>query len=108
MLPSLKRTRSAPRNSTRFAARYPARGHPCELFAAGLATRLAHHSGPRWLAIPCLAEDLHLLFVRQLDWRALLRVMKSLADMSAVTAAFPESSRGWPLGASGPVVFRGT
>jgi hypothetical protein len=69
MLPSLKRTRSAPRNSTRFAAQYPARGHPCERFAAGLATRLAHHSGPRRLAIPYLAEDLHLLFFRQRDWR---------------------------------------
>src|SRR5262249_50946609 len=74
MLPSLKRTRSAPRNSTRFAAQYPARGLPCERFAAGLATRLAHHSGPRRLARPFLAEDLHLLFFRQLDWRTQLRV----------------------------------
>jgi hypothetical protein len=74
MLPSLKRTRSAPRNSTRFAAQYPARGHPCERFAADLATRLAHHSGPRRLAIPFLAEDLHLLFFRQRDWRTRLRV----------------------------------
>src|SRR5262249_46318100 len=72
MLPSLKRTRSAPRNSTRFAAQYPARGLPCERFAAGLATRLAHHSGPRRLARPFLAEDLHLLFFRQLDWRTRL------------------------------------
>src|SRR5262245_30708810 len=75
MLPSLKRTRSAPRNSTRFAAQYPARGLPCERFAAGLATRLAHHSGPRRLARPFLAEDLHLLFFRQLDWRTQLWVM---------------------------------
>src|SRR5262249_38127272 len=74
MLPSLKRTRSAPRNSTRFAAQYPARGLPCERFAAGLATRLAHHSGPRRLASPFLAEDLPLLFFRQLDWRTRLRV----------------------------------
>src|SRR5262249_11531073 len=73
MLPSLKRTRSAPRNSTRFAAQYPARGLPCERFAAGLATRLAHHSGPRRLARPFLAEDLHLLFFRQLDWRTPLQ-----------------------------------
>src|SRR5262245_28449452 len=69
----VKRTRSAPRNSTRFAAQYPARGHPCERFAAGLATRLAHHSGPRRLARPFLAEDLHLLFFRQLDWRTRIR-----------------------------------
>src|SRR5262249_25359053 len=82
MLPSLKRTRSAPRNSTRFAAQYPARGHPCERFAAGLATRLAHHSGPRRLARPFLAEDLHLLFFRQLDWRTRLGVIRdrSLPD----------------------------
>src|SRR5262245_45736927 len=31
------RTRSAPRNSTRFAARYPARGLPCERFKLSLA-----------------------------------------------------------------------
>jgi hypothetical protein len=37
MLPSLKRTRSAPRNSTRFAARYPAHGLPCERFKLSLA-----------------------------------------------------------------------
>jgi len=32
-----KRTRSAPRNSTRFAAQYPARGIPCERFKMSLA-----------------------------------------------------------------------
>jgi hypothetical protein len=37
ILPSLKRTRSAPGNSTRFAARYPARGFPCERFKLSLA-----------------------------------------------------------------------
>jgi hypothetical protein len=31
------RTRSAPRNSTRFAAQYPARGIPCERFKLSLA-----------------------------------------------------------------------
>src|SRR5262249_55004306 len=31
------RTRSAPRNSTRFAAPYPARGIPCERFKLSLA-----------------------------------------------------------------------
>ena len=51
MLPSRQRTRSAPRNSTRFAARYPARGLPCERFTAALASRnLVHHSGPGRLA----------------------------------------------------------
>src|SRR5262245_4247114 len=31
------RTASAPRNSTRFAAQYPAHGHPCERFKLSLA-----------------------------------------------------------------------
>jgi hypothetical protein len=35
------RTRSAPRNSTRFAAQYPARGLPCERFTSALAGRRA-------------------------------------------------------------------
>ena len=62
MLPSRQRTRSAPRNSTRFAARYPARGLPCERFTAALASRnLVHHSGPGRLARPYPVEDLHLL-----------------------------------------------
>src|SRR5262249_3377337 len=73
----------APRNSTRFAAQYPARGLPCERFAAGLATRLAHHSGPRRLARPFLAEDLHLLFFRQLDWRTPLWVTGGPATLVA-------------------------
>ena len=33
----IKRTRSAPRNSTRFAAQYPAHGRPCERFKLSLA-----------------------------------------------------------------------
>jgi hypothetical protein len=37
MLPSRLRTGSAPRNSTRFAARYPACGLPCERFKLSLA-----------------------------------------------------------------------
>ena len=37
MLPSRLRTGSAPRNSTRFAARYPAHGLPCERFKLSLA-----------------------------------------------------------------------
>src|SRR5580765_775139 len=40
-------TRSAPRNWTRFAARYPAHGLPCERFTAALA-----NSGSGWLARP--------------------------------------------------------
>src|SRR4029077_11561751 len=39
MLPSLTSTRSAPRNWTRFAAQYSARGLPCERFTAALASR---------------------------------------------------------------------
>ena len=35
---------------------------------------LAHHSGPGRLARPYPAEDLHLLFFRQLDWRTQLWV----------------------------------
>ena len=62
MLPSRQRTRSAPRNSTRFAARYPARGLPCERFTAGPREQnLVHHSGPGRLARPYPVEDLHLL-----------------------------------------------
>src|SRR5207248_8033239 len=62
MLHSRQRPRSAPRNSTRFAARYPARGLPCERFTAALASRnLVHHSGPGRLARPYPVEDLHLL-----------------------------------------------
>ena len=47
------RTASAPRNSTRFAAQYPARGHPCERFAAGLATRASRITRGRggWLGL---------------------------------------------------------
>src|SRR5580704_11060962 len=89
ILPSLNRTRSAPRNSTRFAARYPARGHPCERFAAGLATRLAHHSGPRRLAIPYLAEDLHLLFFRQRDWRTPVWVNHDGSTMPVKCPVYP-------------------
>jgi hypothetical protein len=37
MLPSRLRTGSAPRNSTRFAAQYPACGLPCERFKLSLA-----------------------------------------------------------------------
>ena len=45
------RIRSAPRNSTRFAAPYLARGRPCERFASSLAGRRAS-LGVGWLARP--------------------------------------------------------
>ena len=62
MLPSRLRTGSAPRNSTRFAARYPACGLPCERFAAGLATRASRITRGRggWLGLTPW-KDLHLL-----------------------------------------------
>ena len=46
-------TRSAPRNSTRFAAQYSAHGRPCERFAAGLATRTSRitRGRSRWLDV---------------------------------------------------------
>ena len=46
-------TRSAPRNSTRFAAQYSAHGIPCERFAAGLATRTSRitRGRSRWLDV---------------------------------------------------------
>ena len=48
------RTRSAPRNWTRFAARYPARGLPCERFTAALASRASCITRGRggWLDLP--------------------------------------------------------
>src|SRR5271157_5618900 len=48
------RTRSAPRNLTRFAAQYPACGLPCERFAAGLTARTSRITRGRggWLALP--------------------------------------------------------
>ena len=52
-----------------------------------LATRLAHHSGPRRLAIPFLAEDLHLLFFRQRDWRTPVRVTKELFCSCSIARA---------------------
>ena len=54
MLPSRQRTRSAPRNWTRFAAQYSARGLPCERFTAGLADRISCITRGRggWLNLP--------------------------------------------------------
>ena len=54
MLPSRQRTRSAPRNWTRFAAQYSAGGLPCERFTAGLADRISCITRGRggWLNLP--------------------------------------------------------
>src|SRR5467141_2231700 len=54
MLPSRQRTRSAPRNSTRCAAQYSARGLPCERFTAALASRTSCITRGRggWLDLP--------------------------------------------------------
>src|ERR1700674_5044445 len=54
MLPSRQRTRSAPRNETRFAAQYLARGLPCERFTAALANRISCITRGRggWLNLP--------------------------------------------------------
>src|SRR5882672_3543932 len=54
MLPSRQRTRSAPRNKTRFAAQYSARGLPCERFTAALASRTSCITRGRggWLDLP--------------------------------------------------------
>src|SRR5258708_24883815 len=48
------RTRSAPRNLTRFAAQYLARGLPCERFTAALASRNSCITRGRggWLDLP--------------------------------------------------------
>src|SRR5215510_16094473 len=54
MLPLFTRMRSAPRNSTRFAAQYLARGLPCERFTAALASRTSCITRGRggWLNLP--------------------------------------------------------
>src|SRR6516164_5215020 len=54
MLPSRQRTRSAPRNWTRFAAQYSARGLPCERFTAALTSRISCITRGRggWLDLP--------------------------------------------------------
>src|SRR5262245_39345313 len=48
------RTRSAPRNSTRFAAQYLARGLPCERFTVALASKTSCITRGRggWLDLP--------------------------------------------------------
>jgi hypothetical protein len=74
MLPSRQRTRSAPRNSTRFAAQYSARGLPCERFTAVLADRTSCITRGRggWLDLP--RGGLAPPILCQLSWRTLLGV----------------------------------
>src|SRR5712692_5340863 len=72
MLPSRQRTRSAPRNSTRFAAQYSARGLPCERFTAVLTDRTSCITRGRggWLDLP--RGGLSPPILCQLSWRTLL------------------------------------
>ena len=74
MLPSRQRTRSAPRNSTRFAAQYSARGLPCERFTAALASRTSCITRGRggWLDLP--RGGLAPPILCQLSWRTRLWV----------------------------------
>ena len=77
-------TASAPRNWTRFAAQYPARGLPvnasrlasrpetrASLGAGAIGYILPREGGPGRLAISYPVKDLHLLSSRQLAWRTL-------------------------------------
>ena len=75
MLPSRQRTRSAPRNSTRFAAQYSARGLPCERFTAVLTDRTSCITRGRggWLDLP--RGGLAPPILCQLAWRTPLRVI---------------------------------
>src|SRR5712692_7055227 len=80
MLPSRQRTRSAPRNLTRFAAQYLARGLPCERFTAALASRTSCITQGRggWLDLP--RGGLSPPILCQLSWRTLHRVRLGRAD----------------------------
>src|SRR5882672_7399693 len=89
MLPSRQRTRSAPRNKTRFAAQYSARGLPCERFTAVLADRTSCITRGRggWLDLP--RGGLSPPILCQLSWRTRLRVKFARDAPSAWTAAYP-------------------
>src|SRR5882762_3859346 len=91
MLPSRQRTRSAPRNSTRFAAQYSARGLPCERFTAVLADRTSCITRGRggWLDLP--RGGLAPPILCQLSWRTPLRVIRVDIAMSALSSAFLNS-----------------
>jgi hypothetical protein len=75
MLPSRQRTRSAPRNSTRFAAQYSTRGLPCERFTAVLTDRTSCITRGRggWLDLP--RGGLTPPILCPLSWRTLLWVI---------------------------------
>ena len=74
ILPSRQRTGSAPRNLTRFAAQYSARGLPCERFTAVLTDRTSCITRGRggWLDLP--RGGLAPPILCQLSWRTRLSV----------------------------------
>ena len=80
-------TASAPRNSTRFAAQYPARGLPCERFELALAGS-PRITGGR-LARPYPVEDLHLLSFASLSWRSQFWVKSTRSRHLAATGKVP-------------------
>src|SRR6266853_5114946 len=90
MLPSRQRTRSAPRNSTRFAAQYSARGLPCERFTAVLADRTSCITRGRggWLDLP--RGGLAPPILCQLSWRTLLWVTLRPDDHLGAAAGSPQ------------------
>src|SRR5229473_8489344 len=95
MLPSRQRTRSAPRNKTRFAAQYSARGLPCERFTAVLADRTSCITRGRggWLDLP--RGGLAPPILCQLSWRTLLRAKAQ--DLRSVLAALRQAVARIPL-----------
>src|SRR6266436_814715 len=95
MLPSRQRTRSAPRNSTRFAAQYSARGLPCERFTAVLADRTSCITRGRggWLDLP--GGGLAPPILCQLSWRTQLRVKGRLRNYVCITTGVPQIAADW-------------
>src|SRR5258708_6080340 len=93
MLPSRQRTRSAPRNSTRFAAQYSARGLPCERFTAVLTDRTSCITRGRggWLDLP--RGGLAPPILCQLSWRTLFWVTGGHAEQVAAAAGCPHKAR---------------
>src|SRR6266853_1095816 len=83
-------TRSAPRNWTRFAARYPAHGLPCERFTAALASRTSCITRGRggWLDLP--RGGLSPPILCQLSWRTQLRVTGCPRNCVGVMAGVPQ------------------
>src|SRR6267378_7484187 len=92
MLPSRQRTRSAPRNSTRFAAQYSARGLPCERFTAVLADRTSCITRGRggWLDLP--RGGLAPPILCQLSWRTLFWVTGGHAQQVAAATGSPQKA----------------